>query len=198
MRCSAVGKNELLKPAVHGLNCGCIVHRHERAVAAAKAQGTTPKLALPVEPEPKVEPAVVVKVRKAAVPSVKSVGNGPGSDAGPQGQGREGGEVMDQDKLVEMTKVRLSTMLSIVDALGGVVSQDDVRKVAMVKLSPTAIRAASLLANVMLVDLECLTLAMAGLSDDAALEALLAGLQVPQMSPRPRRRRWPQVRTARG
>jgi hypothetical protein len=90
---------------------------------------------------------------------------------------------MDQDKLVEMTKVHVSTMLSIADALGGVVSQDEVRKVAMVKLSPTAIRAASLLANVMLVDLECVTLAIAGLSDDAALEALLAGLQVPQITP---------------
>ncbi len=48
-----MGKNELLKPAVHCPSCGCIVHRHERAVAAAKGTPPTPAPTVkPVSHEP--------------------------------------------------------------------------------------------------------------------------------------------------
>jgi hypothetical protein len=65
---------------VHGPNCGCIVHRHERAVAEAKAQSTTLTHAPTVKPEPKLEraaakPRKVVAVSNAK-PDVKPVSNG--------------------------------------------------------------------------------------------------------------------------
>jgi hypothetical protein len=51
---------------LHGPNCGCIVHRHERAEAAAKPQSMTLTHAPTVKPEPKLEPAA--KVERPASP----------------------------------------------------------------------------------------------------------------------------------
>jgi hypothetical protein len=87
---------ELLKPAVHGPNCGCIVHRHERAEATAKAQGTTPKPTPPVKPEPKVEPAVVVKVRKVAAVSDAKSAVSDGATRTARWRGKQDPEVLKQ------------------------------------------------------------------------------------------------------
>ncbi len=59
--------------AIHGPNCGCIVHRQERAMAAAKVQVATPEPAL-VKREvaasvPKLEAALASKLRKVAAGS---------------------------------------------------------------------------------------------------------------------------------
>jgi hypothetical protein len=74
-------------------------------------------------------------------------------------------------------------MLTLAAALGTVLGPAEIRRVALVKLSPAAVQAATLLANLVLANVEGLALTIAGLADDAVLEALLAGLQVPPITP---------------
>ena len=78
---------------------------------------------------------------------------------------------------LDVARNRVNTILTLAYVTGAAVSPAEVRQAALTGISPTAVQAATLLANLILMNVEGLALTLASLADDAALEALLAGLQ---------------------
>jgi hypothetical protein len=79
-----------------------------------------------------------------------------------------------EQQLLESARQRVSTMLSVADAIGGEVDLALVRGAALVPLSPIAERSAVLMAQLIMANSEGVAVVLAGLADDKVLAKLLA------------------------
>jgi hypothetical protein len=82
---------------------------------------------------------------------------------------------VDKYAKLELARQRASSLLTLGDAFGSV-DQGAIRKAALAPLSPISERAAALLGQLILVNLESVAVILAGLADDEVLTKLLAVL----------------------
>lgn len=97
---------------------------------------------------------------------------------------------MDKYTKLELARQRASALLTLGDVLGHV-DPAAIREAALAPLSPTAERAATLLARLILANSEGIVVILAGLADDEVLTKLLAVInleaqaQIPPSEPEP-------------
>jgi hypothetical protein len=84
----------------------------------------------------------------------------------------------EQERL-ERARIRIGTILTLASELQAPITPADIRRAPIAKLSPVAIRSAVMGANLLLMAVDNLAFTLAGLADDRAIEALLAGLAPP-------------------
>jgi hypothetical protein len=85
----------------------------------------------------------------------------------------------ERERKLEKARVRLSTMLTLASELGTAIGPDEICRAPIAPLTPVAIRSAVVAANLILMVVDNLAFTLAGLADDQAIEALLAGLAPP-------------------
>lgn len=81
-------------------------------------------------------------------------------------------------RLLESARQRVSTMLSVADAIGGEVDLALVRGAALVPLSPIAERSAVLMVRLIIANSEGVAVILAGLAADEVLAKLLEGMDL--------------------
>ena len=84
----------------------------------------------------------------------------------------------EQERL-ERARIRISTILTLASELQAPVTPADIRRASIAPLTPVALHSAVVAANLILIVVDNLAFTLAGLADDRAIEALLAGLAPP-------------------